>query len=137
MIPKLISFPPSVLLTTEVKVHLVFFTVQKSVNLLFVKQCRFLLPTLPVTRPFYLRLLSKVAVPFRNSCFRLARTFYKGKFIKRGFNVCRIRLLNCSYGAICPSVLEIMINVSPPLKRQSVNERVRNRSATHTRVPFS
>ena len=137
MIPRLTSFPPSVLLTTEVRVHLIFFTVQKSVNLLFVKQCRFLLPTLPVTCPFFLRLLSKVAVPFRNSCFRLTRTFSKGKFVKRGFNVCRIRLLNCSYGAICPSVLEIMIDVSPPLRRQSVNERVRNRSATHIRVPFS
>ena len=134
MTPRLTLFPSSVPITTEVRVHLTFFAVQKSVNLLFVKQCRFLLPTLPVTCPFFLKLLAKVAVPFRSSCLRLTRTSTNGKFVRRGFDVCRIRFLNRPSPA---SVLEIMIDVSPPIRRQSATERRKNGSGTPVRKPVS
>ena len=113
-------FPKSMPLTTEVRIHLTFFTVRNSVNIMLIKQIRVLLPTLPAVSPIFLRLLSRIALPFRTFCYRLTRTYPTSGWLRRGYRACRVICVSLS--TVRPFV-EVTIDVSPPLQRPSKASR--------------
>ena len=113
---KLIPSPSSYEVSLwKVKVHLTFFAVQNSVNLIFIKPCCFEIPLFSASSSFLLKLLTKAAAPFRTACLRMTQERPTGKFIKRGFNVCRARLLVRAVGS---DTQEIIVDVSPAIRRR-------------------
>ena len=117
MILAVSAFPKSIPITTEVRVRLTFFTIKNSVNILLIRQSRALLPTLPLYSPIFLKLLSGMGLHFRAFCYRLTRKCPPSEWLRRDFRNCRIR---CTRLPTVLSFVEVMIDVSPPVRRSNL-----------------
>ena len=133
MTSKLIPSPSSYETSMwKVKVHLTFFAVKNSVNLIFIKPCYFEIPLFSVSSSFLLKLLTKAAAPFRTACLRMTQERPTGKFIKRGFNVCRVRFLVRAVGS---ETQDLNIDVSPAIRRQVLARRKTSGAEASLKVP--
>ena len=113
-------FPEPIPFTTEVRIHLAFFAIKNPSSILLIRQSHALLPTLPLSSPIFLKLLSGMALHFRAFCYRLTRKCPPSVTLRRGFRNCRV---------VChrlPSVrpmVEVRIDVSPPAQIRDLGFR--------------
>ena len=108
-----IVFPEPIQFTTEVRIHLTFFTIKHQRNILLIRQNHAILPTLPLLSPIFLKLLSGMALHFRAFCYRLTRKCPPSVTLRRGFRNCRVI---CYRLPTVRSLVEVLIDVSPPVQ---------------------